>query len=225
MKGERKLRLVPRLDRPLDRDDEPPFTDEERAAAEALREAIDHGAEPLAAELRAAHAPGTLGEADLDAIVERALGREAASTSAERAAAQQLAGGDPGSEHAALVEALKVAVRPTALDPARNEALIAAALRAPLRKSPLRRIAPATMAALTGVAALAASVALFFGRPPAPRPPAPTAELVRARSADDLFDATTPFPRHGEESARIDRIASARTADLRRNRFAAWGVK
>ena len=52
-----------------------------------------------------------------------------------------------------------------------------------------------------------------------------TAELVRARSADDLFDATTPFPRHGEESARIDRIASARAADLRRNRFAAWGVK
>ena len=48
---------------------------------------------------------------------------------------------------------------------------------------------------------------------------------MRARSADALFDATTPFPRHGEESARIDRIASARAADLRQNRFAAWGVK
>ncbi len=149
---------------------------------------------------------------------------EAASTSAERAAAEQLRVDLDRGLPPPLAQALRVALRPTDLDPARNEALIAGALRAPLRKSPLRRIAPATMAALTGLAALAASVALFLGRPPAPRPAA-TAELVRARSADDLFDATTPFPRHGEESARIDRIASARAADLRRNRFAAWGVK
>ena len=81
------------------------------------------------------------------------------------------------------------------------------------------------MAVLTGVAALAASMALFLGRPVATQPGVATAELLRARSADGLFDAATPFPRHGEESARVDRIASARAADLRNNRFAAWGVK
>jgi hypothetical protein len=226
MKGERKLRLV----RGETSEAEPPFTDDEIAAAAALREAIDHGAEPLAVELQAAIAPGNLGEADLDAIVNRALGQEAAATSIERAAAEQLraelAGEREEGADAALLRALQLAVRPTELTAARNEALIAAALRAPLRKSPLRRIAPLTMVTLTGMAALAASMALFFGRPArAPVPGAATAELVRARSADELFDATTPFPRHGEESARIDRIASARAADLRQNRFAAWGVK
>jgi hypothetical protein len=80
------------------------------------------------------------------------------------------------------------------------------------------------MVALAGVAALAAGVALFFGPSGASRGPA-TAALVRVRSADDLFDAATPFPRRGEESARVDRIAGARAADLRQNRFAAWGVK
>ena len=249
MKGERKLRLVPPPpsgEALPDPGVDEPFTDDEIEAAAALRDAIDHGADPLAMALQAAYAPGKLGDADLDAIVNRALGQEGAATGAERAAAEQLraelAGEAPLGDDAALLHALKVATRPTALDATRNEALIAAALRAPLRKSPVtmgpraapspgllrrpvRRIAPLTMAALTSVAALAASVALFFGRPtPAPRGDA-TAELVRARSADDLFDATTPFPRHGEESARIDRIASARAADLRRNRFAAWGVK
>jgi hypothetical protein len=49
--------------------------------------------------------------------------------------------------------------------------------------------------------------------------------MHRSRSAADLFDPTTPFPRAGGESARVDRIASARASDLRDNRFAAWGVR
>src|SRR5262249_8319172 len=100
------------------------------------------------------------------------------------------------------------------------QALIDAALSRPFRAR-VRRIAPVTMVALAGVAALAAGVALFLA--PAPHPPGTA--LVRARSADGLFDATTPFPRPREASARIARIASARAADLRRNRFAAWGIK
>jgi hypothetical protein len=73
---------------------------------------------------------------------------------------------------------------------------------------------------------MAAGVALFLGQGGQPHPvTAGATALVRARSADDLFDAATPFPRRGEESARMDRIASARAADLRRNRFASWGVK
>ena len=100
MKGERKLRLV--TQRPPPEGDEPPFTDEEIAAAAALRDALDAGAEPLFVELRAAHVPGPLAPADLDAIVARAMGDDAATTSAERAAAErlraELEGETPASE-------------------------------------------------------------------------------------------------------------------------------
>jgi hypothetical protein len=51
------------------------------------------------------------------------------------------------------------------------------------------------------------------------------AAYVPSRSTDDLFDPGAQFPKTGGESARIDRIAMARTTDLRQNRFAAWGVR
>lgn len=262
MKGERKLRLVKGGDAKPSDGDEPrplretpegvlePATAAEVAAAEALREALEAGEEPLFAELKAAHLPGPLAPTDLDAILARALGDDDASTAAERAAAErlraELEGRSPASEVSALASALQLAVRPVDLPPARHQALIDAALvrqpwgaHAPAGRQSgaaaprtpgqylgvrpgVRRIAPLTMAALTGVAALAAGVALFLGR--VPQGP-PTAAWARARSADELFDAATPFPRHGQESARIDRIASARAADLRHNRFAAWGVR
>jgi hypothetical protein len=231
-----------------------PFSDEELAEAAALREALEQGEDPLAMELRGAYAPASLADADLDALVSRALGDESAATNAERAAAEQLradlageafrAGGSPHAPAPALGEggelalALKLAAHPRALPQARNDALVDAALRAPLsrrgplsgplgrRRSALRRIAPVTMAALTGVAALAAGVALFLGRAPLPEPAlGGAAAMVHTRSADELFDAATPFPRHGGESARVDRIASARASDLRNNRYAAWGVR
>ncbi len=251
MKGERKLRLVTGGGGTSPAPDLPPleasFTDEERAAAAALREALDRpegqptapgdgGAALLAAELRAAYAPAPLGTDDLSALVERALGDDAAATDLERAAGErlraELAGEAAGTAETELLRALKAATRPVDLAAAEHEALIEAALRAPPRagsRSP-RRIAPVTMVALAGVAALAAGVALFVGRvdhDPAALRDAQSygAALVPARSADDLFDATVPFPRRGGESARIDRIASARAADLRNNRFAAWRVK
>jgi len=237
MKGERKLRLVkggaesPPPAPPGD--DEPPFTEEELAAAAALRESLDHGEDPLALGLRGAYAPTALAEADLDAIVSRAFGDESATTGTERAAAERLRaeldGAAPLGEGAQLLLALKLAAHPTAIPPARNEALIQAALRrASTRARGLlaRRIAPVTMAALAGVATLAAGVALLLDHTQTTSPAdGAAAALVRARSADDLFEAGTPFPRRGGESARVDRIASAREADLRRNRFAAWGVR
>jgi hypothetical protein len=253
MKGERKLRLVgsgmrgTRGEPPEDQDpqnpgpsDEAPFSAEELGSAAALRSALERGDDPLAAALGAAHAPRPIEPADLDAIVDRALGDDAASTAAERAAAERLrlaleAGIGADAE---LALALRAAVHPAPIDARRHEALVEAALRQPLRqrKPVVRRIAPVTMAALAGIAAMAAGVALFVGQSSQalrgatlasqPRPStAGATALVRARSADDLFDAATPFPRHGEESARVDRIASARAADLRRNRFASWGVK
>jgi hypothetical protein len=236
MKGERKLRLVAGGKVSHDEATEPPVTDEERAAADTLREALDGGPRPsrLARELRAAYVPAPLDPADLDALVARALGDESAATAAERAAAERLradlageTGLDGGSGEADLLRSLKVAARPNAIPTARNEALLAAAFSAISRRSTTgalpRRIPPAIMVTLTSVAALAAGLALFLGRGGAP--PSTSIALVPARSSEDLFDAATPFPRRGEESARIDRIAAARTADLRNNRFAAWGVK
>ncbi len=67
--------------------------------------------------------------------------------------------------------------------------------------------------------AAAAVLLLVLGRP---RPSPPSAQLQRSRSTQELF--SEPF-RPGEASARIDRIAMARSSDLRDNRFAAWGVR
>jgi len=248
---ERKLRLVPPADdggspgnpgsAPVPPAAAAPSEDavsgEERAAAESLRDALDRGDEPLAAELHAAFAPAALAEDDLDALLARAMGDESAATRAEREAADrlraELEGAAPGAvREAAVLLELRMAASPPALDPAKNEALIEAALSragAPRviaigRRSVVRRLAPLTMAALAGVAALAAGFALFFGQAKPP-PPGTATALIRARSTEELFDAATPFPRSGEESARIDRIAAARASDLRANRFAAWGVR
>ncbi|MCC6555365.1 MAG: hypothetical protein IT372_20585, partial [Polyangiaceae bacterium] len=134
-----------------------------------------------------------------------------------------------------LAGALRAAWRPAPLPEIKNEALIARALgrRGGERH---RRIAPVTMAALSTVAAIAAGVALLLGRAseqggPSAMAPAPAeaiaarAALIPARSTAELFDAATPFPREGGETERVDRIASARAADLRANRYAAWGVR
>jgi hypothetical protein len=229
MKGERRLRLVPPPSPPTE-GDEPPFTDEELAAAAATRDAFARGDQPLAADLRAAFAPAPLAEPDLEAILGRALGEEEdEATRAEREAAARLRdelAGRATPDASLLLRELALAARPTALAPERNEALIEAALRKAARRTAARRIAPVTMAALSTVAAIAAGVALFFGRADlAGQRPAATSALIRARSADGLFDAATPFPRSGDASKRIDRIAAARASDLRKNRFATWGVR
>ncbi len=108
------------------------------------------------------------------------------------------------------------------------------------------RIGARTIATMTAVVAMAAGVLLMvgqFGTRSAPAPAAAVAQApaapvsaapgdvrqastrIAARSTQDLFDAATPFPRSGGESARVDRIATARAADLRANRFASWGVR
>jgi hypothetical protein len=79
---------------------------------------------------------------------------------------------------------------------------------------------------IAGVIALAAGIALAVMRPPFDGEGSSVASvepLLPARSTQPLF--REPFAQSGGESARIDRIASARAADLRDNRFAAWGVR
>ena len=220
MKGERKLRLIPGGKAPDAPAEEPPFSAEEMAEAAALRERIDLGEEPLFAELKVAHVPGPIGETDLDAILARAMGDEAATTAAERAAGEalraQLEGEAPAREGAELLVALRNAAKPAAISPARNEELIESAFRRAVRRGgAVRRIAPVTMAALAGIAALAAGFSMLIDRD----------SMVPVRSAQELFDPATPFPRHGGESARIDRIAAARGAEMRQNRFKSWGVR
>jgi hypothetical protein len=228
MKGERRLRLVPPADEPV-------ASEDELRQARELAEAIARGDDPLSRALRSTAAPAALDEADHEALIARALGDEAApATAAEQAAAERLRRALEGGagDDAALIEALRAATRPAPLPALRNEALIARALRGRGGERH-RRIAPVTMAALSTLAAVAAAVALLFGpvaeqaAPTASSPPsvAAPAALIFSRSTAELFDPATPFPREGGETARIDRIASARASDLRANRYAAWGVR
>jgi hypothetical protein len=229
-----------------------PVTDEEQALAEELRQALERGDEPVSSSLRAAWQPPELALRDHDALLARALGAvDAPSTNAEERAAALLRDAlEPsgsaartaarlaleGSHEEALADlarALRSAHRPAALEPARNEALVARALERRPRRAATRRLVPVTMSALAAVAALAAGVVFSFrAKDSTPAASAPAAQmaranlsLIRVRSTDDLFDPAAPFPREGGESARIDRIAMARAADLRANRFASWGVR
>jgi hypothetical protein len=231
--------------------DEPPFTADELREAERIRDAIEAGDEPVSSSLRAAHQPSSLTDADHEALLARVLGDPlAAPTRVEQAAAERLraalgddaavappspskaspitGAGASAAEAAQMAEMLRAAWRPAELPPLRNEALIARALAGAGK----RRRRGEMAAAVIGVLALAAGVALMMvqrGDPTAVGPGAPgggaPVALIPARSTMHLFDASTPFPRSGEETSRIDRITASRAADLRANRYAQWGVR
>lgn len=207
----------------------------------------------LAIALRAAWAPSALSAARSDALVGRALagaagagaGAGASESEAAGAAGEAVAlhgvsaGGSSSGASSGASSSAKLAHPAPAARKAANDGN-GADVPAPisLRRFRLGARAYATM---TAVVAIAAGVLLLVGRlgqqgAPAPAsvaqapaasvaPAAERAARIAARSTEDLFDATTPFPRTGGESARVDRIASARAADLRANRFAAWGVR
>lgn len=92
--------------------------------------------------------------------------------------------------------------------------------------SPRRNVVYVLFGAASAAVAAAAAISLLVGTPrPEPGPTASSApgrELVRPRSTAPLFDE--PFAT-GDTSARMDRIASARSRDLRDNRYASWGVR
>jgi hypothetical protein len=241
MSGDRKLRIVPPVvgqDEPAWLPDEPPPSEREIAAANELRGLLEGGEHEFAEVLRAAYDPASMEPIDNDALIDRALGIESAqrdpsATGAERDAAGRLrdAMAHPQTDgrdepEIELADALVSAYRPRGIDPLRNELLITRALRRSSQRTVSRRVLPVVTAAVLGVAAMAAGVALYL-RPVTDKPVATaTAPMMqRSRSTADLFDAATPFPRVGGESARVDRIANARAADLRDNRFALWGVR
>jgi hypothetical protein len=75
--------------------------------------------------------------------------------------------------------------------------------------------------------AVAAGVAVVLGAlgPPeaAPVGGAWSTTFVSSHSTQSLFPE--PFAGTGGQTARVDRIAMARAADLRENEFARWGVR
>jgi len=234
MKGDRKLRLVPGEGQPEATawpDDEAPITEAERLEAERTREALERGDEPVSSSLRAAHHPPRLPEDDHEALLARALGDPLAKpTRAEEAPAAELRDAldrprpardaVEGHELVELARTLQAAWKPAVLPPLHNEALIAKALA-----RGKRRRTGEIAGVVAGVLALAAVIALSLGRGPDRPVGVAQASLIQARSTMDLFDVSQPFPRQGGESSRIDRIASARSADLRANRYTSWGVR
>jgi hypothetical protein len=130
---------------------------------------------------------------------------------------------------AALARAVVLAHSPRVLDPAENDVLVARALEAP---KPMPRVAslaiahrkrgPAPWVAAAASLAVAASVLIAQQQSEAPVAAVSSVPL-HVRSAQPLFHQ--PFAASGGTSSRIDRIASARAADLRENMFARWDVR
>jgi hypothetical protein len=134
---------------------------------------------------------------------------------------------DPSRDHvdADFARAIVRAHSPASLDPAEHAKILARALAPKGRVSLEARARSARLSKITvgaGALALAAVVLLFARMNPdetsASSDARPTP--VYARSTQALF--REPFAAEGGESARIDRIAMARQADLRENLFKRW---
>jgi len=151
--------------------------------------------DPVVGALRAAWSPAAIDPVDHDAIVAGAV--ESAPADVEA---------DP------LVMALRAAWNPAPIDADEHREIVARAVGTNVIV--FRRRARVAAVALA-VVAVAAAFALRVTK-------VEEAPLARARSTTPLFDE--PF-RSGEASARIDKIALARAADYRDNRFAKWGVR
>lgn len=183
---------------------EPPPTEEELAESKRLREALEgHGRDPVVEALRAAWSPVAIDARAHDVLLADVP------TVDELASAAALRDALDADD---LVVALRAAHAPSEIDPEAHRLLVARAVGTGSKVVPLRRrvIAPAV-----SVLAAAAVLVLWVGRPS-------EAPLAQSRSTQPLFDEAF---KSGETSARIDRIAVARAADYRDNRFAKWGVK
>ena len=187
--------------------------------------------------LEAAWRPSELDPAVNERLLEMALEDPLAAPSADeliesarlRDALEQ---GTPNTD-AALLRALGApfaAPAPSAPEAAAVERALQAAIAprpeqtrpaAPARRS---NVVFAVFGAGSALLAAAAAAVLFVGTMRSSSPPAPalSATYAEPRSTAPLF--TEPFET-GATTARMDLIASARSRDLRDNRYAAWGVR
>lgn len=170
--------------------------------------------------LRCAFAPSELDPRRHERLLQAALEDPFAPPSAEEIVESErlrrALDGDGDSVEAALARALSAAHAPSPLT---------APLELP--KPAPRRTAKLIYVAFGGLAATlsAAAALLLFVSTSAPRhehvPELSTIALAQSRSTAALFQADSA----GAPSSRIDRIASARSRDLRDNRYALWGVR
>lgn len=220
----------------------------EREAASQLAERLD--SESFVTSLRAAHEAAEIDAHDdqiLLALAMESVGEVTSSWSAAtRASAAALAADldGEGDGDAALLPWTQV-VRAAAgqlpeIDQLSHERRLRASLAGETTTGgggeieTVPRRAPLWLGA---VIAAAAAIALFIGfgsglddGPPRAGMPGPVADQAAAtlkppRSTADLFDPVEAFGAKGGESGRVDKILTARAADLRNNRFAAWGVR
>ena len=151
---------------------------------------------------------------------------DAPASDEEREAAEDLRASleDPrrASDDAELARALSSAWSPRDLGAEDHAALVERALakrRAVPRTGRVVRLSFAVSAAV----ALAAAVLLVLRSDRRPTGEPAALGLALSRSTQPLFPER--FAPTGGETARIDRIAMARAADLRDNEFAKWGVR
>ena len=226
---------------------EPEPTEEEIAASERLRDALEDASiaseeAELARSLRAAFAPEPIAESENRELVAGALpeARRAEiveipevpqvahvaeiADASEIAAAETLRAAleDPSiaNEGASLARALAAAWAPNGLSDAEHRAIVERALAAGGKVVPLRprgSVVRVAFGVSVGALALAAAFVVLVRAPRGGE-----VALAHARSTQPLFNE--PF-KAGETSTRIDRIAVARAADYRDNRFAQWGVR
>jgi hypothetical protein len=128
------------------------------------------------------------------------------------------------SDDAQLARALSAAWSPRDLSEGVHQALVEEALaaHAARRRRQRGRVVRMSFGA-SSVLALAAAVFLLVRGDRRGPETVRVAAVVVSRSTQTLF--ADPFAPTGGESARIDRIAMARGADLRENEFAKWGVR
>ncbi|HEY8078127.1 MAG TPA: hypothetical protein VIF62_28565 [Labilithrix sp.] len=197
--------------------DEPEPTDEEIAASQRLRDALDDPSiesadADLARSLHAAFAPEPIDEDENRELAEAAAAGELAAAATLREA---LASGVAKTAEAELAHALAVAWNPKALSEAEHRAIVEAAIAKVTALRPRGNVIRVAFGVTVGALALAAAFVLVIRAPK-------EAQLAHARSTQPLFGE--PF-KSGEASVRIDRIALARAGDFRDNRFAQWGVR
>ena len=131
------------------------------------------------------------------------------------------------SEEAELARALSLAHAPRDIPESVHSAILAKNLdKMSARTASRGRVIRVVFGAGAAVLALAAAIVLWVRTSDVAVSTPPTAlappVLLQARSTAPLFDA--PFDA-SSTSARIDRIALARSDDLRENMYATWGVK
>ncbi|MFO0613706.1 MAG: hypothetical protein U0414_14020 [Polyangiaceae bacterium] len=133
---------------------------------------------------------------------------------------------DPGLVRLAqLARALRLAYAPTSIDELTHQRVLAAGLKTATRTAARRTVAGAVFVLVAAAAAIVGLYVQRRGVDPSTASRATRAPLIEARSSQELFDPMKPFDREKGTTERVDKITTTRDAELRDNRFNAWGVQ